>query len=130
MIDQTEIDRIRYFNQLRRARKEAAAEKKEDMQPMFDQMDQLKVQLEKIRCIQASAQGFEADDVIYYKTLKETLLKDYRFKLIFNFTNYRPIHRHYEKLSAFDVIDLKGLRELASGYDDLSDVLKRALCRG
>lgn len=49
----------------KQSRREAAADKKEEMQEMFDQMDQLKVQLEKIRCIQAVVPGVEADDVIY-----------------------------------------------------------------
>ena len=77
----------------------------------------------------------EADEIIYYKTIKETLLKDYRFKLIFNFTDYRPIHRHYEKLSAFEVLNIETLKTLAKPHlpkemeSNLSEILKRALCR-
>lgn len=75
----------------------------------------------------------EADEIIYYKTLDQTLLNDLRFKLIFNFTDYRPIHDHYERLSAFEVLDLTTLKELAAQHlqphHTLSDIFKRALCR-
>ncbi len=79
------------------------------------------------------AELIEADERIVYKELKETLLNDLRFKLVFNFTNYEPIHKHYEKLSAFDVLSLEDLYKLANEHlkpdHDLSDVMKRALCR-
>ncbi len=75
----------------------------------------------------------KADETIYYKTLDQTLLSDLRFKLIFNFTNYKPIHAHYERLSAFEVLDLAALKQLAAQHlqpnYNLSDVFKRALCR-
>ena len=77
----------------------------------------------------------EADDVIYYSHIEETLLKDYRFKLIFNFTGYKRIHKHYERLSAFEVLDLPALKELAAPHlppekqNDLSEIFKRALSR-
>jgi KDO2-lipid IV(A) lauroyltransferase len=75
----------------------------------------------------------DTDETIYYQTLKQTLLPDMRFKLIFNFTDYQPIHAHYEKLSAFEVINLATLKELAKQHlpphYNLSDILKRALCR-
>ncbi|MGB7977569.1 MAG: hypothetical protein WCF19_00245 [Chlamydiales bacterium] len=74
-----------------------------------------------------------ADEIYYYKTLEETLLNDFRFKLVFNFTGYRQIHKHYERLSAFDVVDLESLKKLAAEHlpphHNLSDVFKRALCR-
>lgn len=77
----------------------------------------------------------EADETIYYSKPEETLLNDYRFKLIFNFTNYEPVHRHYETLSAFEILNLETLKKLADQHlplhlkDDLSEVFKRALCR-
>lgn len=77
----------------------------------------------------------EADEILYYSQLQETLCPDLRFKLIFNFTGYKPIHAHYEKLSAFEVLDIKHLQELAAPHlpanqpDNLSEVFKRALCR-
>jgi len=75
----------------------------------------------------------EADETLYYRTLDQTLLNDLRFKLIFNFTDYKPIHTHYKRLSAFEVLNLATLKELAAQHlqphHDLSDILKRALCR-
>jgi KDO2-lipid IV(A) lauroyltransferase len=47
-----------------------------------------------------------ADETIPYKTLKETLLDDLRFKIVFNFTDYKPISRHYRRLSAFEVLQI------------------------
>lgn len=77
----------------------------------------------------------EADETIYYRSPKETLLQDYRFKLVFNFTEDQNIHRHYQKLSAFEVLNAKTLKELAKPHlaesmkDNWSEIFKRALCR-
>lgn len=72
-------------------------------------------------------------DVIYYQKIEETLIKDLRFKLVFNFTDYRPIHNHFEKLSAFEVLDLDTLKNLATQHlpanYTLSDIFVRSLCR-
>ncbi len=76
-----------------------------------------------------------AEELIYYASLKETLIPDLRFKLIFNFTSYRPIHHHYTRLSAFEVLDLPTLKTLATPHlppdqpANFSDTWKRALCR-
>ncbi len=75
------------------------------------------------------------DGIFYYTELKQTLLDDLRFKLVFNFTSYRPIHSHYERLSAFEVLDFPTLQALAAPklpphlQNNLTDILKRALCR-
>ena len=75
------------------------------------------------------------DEIFYYTDLKDTLTHDFRFKLVFNFTNYRPIHRHFERLSTFEVLDLKILKELAKEHlkageeNNLSEIFKKALCR-
>ncbi len=77
----------------------------------------------------------EADEIIYYHSLKETMLKDYRFKLVFNFTSDPRIQKHYEKLSAFEVVDAQTLKDLAAPHlpehlqSDWSEIFKRALCR-
>ncbi len=75
----------------------------------------------------------QADEIHYYQKPEETLLNDLRFKLIFNFTDYQKIHTHYERLSAFDVLNLATLKELAEPHlqthHTLSDIFKRALCR-
>lgn len=77
----------------------------------------------------------EADEIFYYSDPKETLLDDYRFKLIFNFTDYPPIKRHYERLSVFEILDLPTLKSLAAPHlpedmkDNISEIFKRSLCR-
>lgn len=77
----------------------------------------------------------ESDGVIYYTHLKETLLRDYRFKLVFNLTDYSSIQSHYKKLSAFEVLNISLLKELADPHlphylkNDLSEIFKRSLCR-
>jgi KDO2-lipid IV(A) lauroyltransferase len=75
-----------------------------------------------------------ADEITYYSNLKELKLRDYRFKLVYNFSSYR-LAKHYLSLSAFEVIDLPQLLELAKPHlpkdapYNLSDIMKRALCR-
>jgi Kdo2-lipid IVA lauroyltransferase/acyltransferase len=77
----------------------------------------------------------ECDEIISYLTLPETLLEDYRFKLVFNFTNYQPICAHYKSLSAFDVLDIPKLEQLALPHlkntkdSTLSNIFLRALTR-
>ncbi|HSX12892.1 MAG TPA: hypothetical protein VLE96_00510 [Chlamydiales bacterium] len=77
----------------------------------------------------------KVDEVIEYVDLKEVLLNDYRFKLIFNFADYEPAKKHYEKLSAFEIVDLGTLKKLADQHlpehlkDDISEIFKRSLCR-
>ena len=77
----------------------------------------------------------EADETIYYRSIEETLLNDYRFKLVFNFTSYEKIQKHYEKLSAFEVIDSETFRRLAAPNlpkelaNNWSEIFKRSLCR-
>ncbi len=69
----------------------------------------------------------DATEIIYYEDIHETLKFDYRFKLIFNFTDFKPIRRHYLRLSAQKVITLDDLKKRAQG--DLSEILKRVLTR-
>ena len=77
----------------------------------------------------------KADEIIYYSSPEEMLLKDYRFKLVFNFTKNPKVRRHYERLSAFEVIHADALKELASPHlpesmkTNWSEIFKRALCR-
>jgi len=77
----------------------------------------------------------KSDDIIYYKDYKDTLLDDYRFKLIYNFTSYKKIDKHYKKLSAFEVVTIDKLKKLASKklkFDDLDNlpkVFEAAICR-
>lgn len=76
----------------------------------------------------------DADEVITYTNSKDILLRDYRFKLIFNFSSY-PVSKHYEKFSAFEVLDMSDLQKIAAPYcssmheNNYSEIFKRALCR-
>jgi KDO2-lipid IV(A) lauroyltransferase len=70
-----------------------------------------------------------ADETFYYSNIEEALLEDYRFKLVFNFTDCEKIQRHYLRLSAFEVLSLNDLKKLAPPHLDLSEVMKRALTR-
>lgn len=49
-----------------------------------------------------------------YNNVKEMLLEDFRFKLIFNLTKHKEINRHYKKLSALHTISLepKNLKDI------------------
>ncbi|HLB52900.1 MAG TPA: hypothetical protein VJK48_04255 [Chlamydiales bacterium] len=77
----------------------------------------------------------EADEIFYYQNIEETLLDDYRCKLVFNFSDFAPIKHHYLSLSAFEVLDFPKLKKLADPHlpphlkEDVSEILKRALCR-
>ncbi|HSX38131.1 MAG TPA: hypothetical protein VLE95_04795 [Chlamydiales bacterium] len=80
----------------------------------------------------------EANETFFYKSIEETRLYDYRFKLVFNFSGYESLRRHYLSLSAFEVITLEDLYALAKPHlkkgpnclqDHLSEIFKRALCR-
>ena len=74
-------------------------------------------------------------DMLYYKTSKDLFLKDYRYKLVFNFTPHIKLKRHFLNLSAFNVITLEDIKKAAEPHLSkdkdhiLSDLLKRALCR-
>lgn len=73
-----------------------------------------------------------ADEICYYRNPEELLRKDYRFKLLFNFTS-TSLTKHYEKLSVFETLTLPTLKKLAETHlpeqFTLTDVFQRALCR-
>ena len=48
-----------------------------------------------------------AAEIIPYTDYRQTLLQDYRFKLVFNFSSYAMINKYYKKLSAFRVLTTK-----------------------
>ena len=81
----------------------------------------------------AEKKWFATDGILTYSEYPETLLEDYRFKLVFNFTPFSSIKKHYLRLSAFEVLSLEQLSLLAKSLSlkkhSLSDVFKRALCR-
>lgn len=61
-------------------------------------------------------------EYLYYQTPRDLLLHDYRFKLVFDFTNSSKVRRHFLRLSSFSVLSLSG------PYDDLTNVLTKTLC--
>lgn len=46
----------------------------------------------------------ENAEIITYTDPKELFIQDYRFKLIFNFTPYKELERHFKQQSAFTVL--------------------------
>jgi KDO2-lipid IV(A) lauroyltransferase len=77
----------------------------------------------------------DADEIIYYTKIQETLIDSLCYKLIFNFTDYQSIEPHFKNLSAIEVLNLSALKALAKPHlkadmqNDVSHILKRALCR-
>jgi len=74
-------------------------------------------------------------DVIVYDQPQDLLLPDYRYKLVFDFTNTPRIKKHFLRLSAFEVIAEKDIRKKAKLHTahsvdySLCELVKRALCR-
>lgn len=58
-----------------------------------------------------------------YDHINELLRKDYRFKLLFNFTEERQIDAHYKKLSALTIVHLNDLAPGATLHEKLVKTL-------
>lgn len=73
----------------------------------------------------------DSDEKIYYKNIKDILLPDYRFKMIFNFTTYSKVKSHFKKLSAFEILTIKDLQKIAQSKEKLDyvELIKKSLCR-
>jgi hypothetical protein len=56
-------------------------------------------------------------------------VKDYRFKLVFNFTEDQSLESHFLRLAAFKAVNLEKLKKEADLPNDasLSDILKKVL---
>jgi Kdo2-lipid IVA lauroyltransferase/acyltransferase len=67
---------------------------------------------------------------ITYQEYGDLLLEDFRFKLVFNFSAYKTLRAHFLSLSAFEVITLEDLKELADleTSQDLTQILEKSLC--
>ncbi|MGE5196077.1 MAG: hypothetical protein ACM3JI_01955 [Anaerolineae bacterium] len=71
-----------------------------------------------------------AAEQIAYSSDEELFVKDFRFKLIFNFSKVKNIRSHFLKLSAFEVFTLKDLRKIAHcSNDENFDALLKKACR-
>lgn len=71
-------------------------------------------------------------EILTYTTPDELALNDYRFKLVYDFTNTSALKSHYTRLSAYEVLncdDLKALAAHRKPTHDISDILTKALCR-
>lgn len=71
--------------------------------------------------------SLENIEIYPYETEEQLLLNDFRFKLIFDFAEYKPAKSHYHRLSAFEVVTIRDLQKLAPRAQNLSDILREAL---
>lgn len=69
----------------------------------------------------------------YYTDMKDLFITDYRFKIVFNFSNYPSLNKHFLKQSAFQALDIPKLQKVAKEHlepgDSLTQILKKALTR-
>lgn len=69
-----------------------------------------------------------AEETHLYQSYEELKVRDYRFKLIFNFTEKKDVARHFLKLSALYVVSLSDLQKQAkSSSFSLSTLLPKAI---
>jgi KDO2-lipid IV(A) lauroyltransferase len=73
--------------------------------------------------------SLEGAEILPYSSESDLLIRDFRFKLVFNFTASKKIKPHFKKLAAFKVASLTDLQAQAGIQAPLSDVLKKALLR-
>lgn len=66
----------------------------------------------------------EGAETVGYSSEEEMLKRDFRFKLVFNFTESKRVKPHYKKLAALHVVSLQELG--ASVESSFSKTLKRA----
>lgn len=65
-------------------------------------------------------------EIIPYKNIEELFLKDYRHKIVFDFTSYRGLKRHYRKLSTFQFVNVPRERKKRNLYT-IIETLSRIL---
>lgn len=74
-------------------------------------------------------------EILYYENEEDLLIKDYRFKMVFNFSCYKKVKSHFLNLSAFEVFTLPDLTKCALLHFEkttsltFANIIKRALCR-
>lgn len=70
-------------------------------------------------------------EIHYYSSENDLLVRDYRYKLLFDFLGSKRVRRHFLSLSVSTVLDIADLRRLSAAKDGeaLCDFLPRALCR-
>lgn len=68
------------------------------------------------------------EGAILYEHPSELLVTDYRFKLIFNFSEFKAVHSHFKKLGAFTIVDFPQLKKIAGdSASSLSDLLRKVV---
>ncbi len=80
--------------------------------------------LKYINCVH-----LEEAEILPYTEQKHLFKRDYRFKLVFNFTKHKKIRPHFKKLAAFNVVSLSDLQKLSGIQAPLSETLKTALLK-
>jgi Kdo2-lipid IVA lauroyltransferase/acyltransferase len=77
--------------------------------------------------------NLQFEKIYYYHSYQDLLIKDYKYKLIYNFTPFRSLKSHFLKLGAFDVLSIKDLLKISNSRNykpsKLSDIIKSAICR-
>jgi len=66
-------------------------------------------------------------EIVLYRSPNDLFLKDFRFKLVFNFTLHKGLRRHFLKQAAFHVASLEDILQGAP-LSHLSPALKKKLC--
>lgn len=76
----------------------------------------------------------DVHEKVEYENIKETMVEDYRFKLIYNFTSSNKIKRYYKRLSVFSIFNEEDLKKRAweefpkKKFSDFSQILISAIC--
>ncbi len=73
--------------------------------------------------------NLEGAEILSYSRDEELLMRDFRFKLVFNFTTCGKVKPHYKKLAAFNVVSLEELQSLAGVQASFSETLKKAILK-
>jgi len=73
--------------------------------------------------------ALENAEIIPYSKESELLRRDFRFKLVFNFTSSAKIKPHFKKLAAFTVVSMGDLKREAGSADGLPEILKKSLLK-
>lgn len=74
------------------------------------------------------AKALHFEETLSYETSSDLYKKDYRPKLVFNFSKHSHIKKHFLSLSAFEVFSFEEIKKLSSS-EDLKEVFAQALCK-
>jgi KDO2-lipid IV(A) lauroyltransferase len=71
----------------------------------------------------------EGAEIVPYSVEEDLFKRDFRFKLVFNFTGIKRIKPHFQKLAAFEVVSWDELCGLAAAKGEPSEILKTAILK-